>query len=54
MTCLRGVAVGNGKFTGLDYAHDIVLLANTQAEYWLGQGEVGKGLNVSWTKTKVQ
>jgi len=32
MTCLRSIAVGNGNFTDLDYADDIVLPANTHAE----------------------
>jgi len=59
MTCLRGIAVDNGKFTVLDYADEIVLPANTMAElapcltdFSLSVGSMG--LNVTLTKTEVQ
>jgi len=59
MICLRGVAVGNGKFTDLNYAGDIVLPANTHAELDpcltdFSMSARNMGLNVSWKKTKVQ
>jgi len=59
MTCLKGVAVGNGKFIDLYYADDIVLPANTQADLApcltdFSMSARSMGRNVSWTKTKVR
>jgi len=59
MTCHTGVAVGIGRFTDLDNVNDIVLPANTHAELApcltdFSLSARSMGLNVSWTKKKVQ